>query len=487
MATKSDGDFEEWLQNVVDYYSNLSDVERNLTIDCIIACSGSSQLLHLHSQTKALLHRDFLKLLPAELREHLLSYLDGKSLLTCCCVSKTWNQVICSSSRVWQQACLRSGLVICKYLDNIDAKYWKSFYVEMARRRHQMITQKCFNSKTYDRNLRRVTAVHYYKSKVATASDSKIIQIWDCAKDQCLITIRTDASIASIKFDDNIIIASSYLGHMVSWDAVSGERLAEYMRHGGAVFTFDYSQDLNVVISGAADCRIKIWALSNGFLYKTLTDHNWWVLKVMLTPYPAEKGSKQQNRHLIFSMDKTTVVVRLMSFVAETITPEGLYMTTLYSILLGRSDDICLFTPGLHFDGDFLYFPKESFDNRGCAVLCKWDVKRKCMISEMELNLKVKALLGVGKKYLVVLTPWQDKTTPNFIVMDKESKEKVALWHLPPSKPSTPDCAQLCLGEKDWLDGLDGNNDQGVLLTAATDDNSVYVLKWSPRSNGAVT
>ncbi|KFM69981.1 F-box/WD repeat-containing protein 2, partial [Stegodyphus mimosarum] len=481
MASKAVDEFQEWLQNVIDYYTNLSDAERNITIDYLISCSGSSQLCHLHAKTALLLYRDFLKLLPAELREHLLSYLDGKSLLICCYVSKTWNEIISSSSRVWQQACQRSGLIINKDLDNADAHFWKSFFLRMTKRQHQMKTYKSFTTTTYDRNLRRVTAVYYYKEKVATASDSKIIQIWDCGKDLCILTIRTDASIASIKFDDTIIVASSYLGHMVCWDAVSGQRLSEYMRHSGAVFSFDYSQDLNVVISGSADCRIKIWALSNGYLYKTLTDHSSWVLKVMLMPYPAEKGSKQQDRHLLFSMDKATIVVRLMSFVSATITPEGLYMTTLYSILLGRVNDDSLFTPGLHFDGEFLYFPKESLDNRGSAVLCKWDVKRKCMVSELDLNLKVKALLGVGKKYIVILTPWQGKTEPNFIVMDKETKEKVAFWNMPPSKPSTPDCSQLCLGEKAWLDGLDGKNDQGVLLTAAIDDNCVYILKWTAR------
>lgn len=148
----------------------MTDEERNLTIDCLIACSGASQLWHLHSKTTALLHRDFIKLLPIELREHLLSYLDGKALLACCCVSKTWNELISASSRVWLQACQKSGLVVSKDVDNADAKYWKSFFLQMTRRRHQMKTYKCFTSKTYERNLRRVTAVYYYKGKVATGN-----------------------------------------------------------------------------------------------------------------------------------------------------------------------------------------------------------------------------------------------------------------------------------------------------------------------------
>lgn len=154
----------------MDYYTKLDDTRRNFTIDCLIACSGSSQLCHLHAKTSELLHRDFLRLLPVELREHLLSFLDGKSLLTCCKVSKVWNEVINSSSRVWLGACMRSGLVVNKSIDNGDAKFWKSFFLKMARRRHHMKTYKCFTDKTYERNLRRVTAVFYYKGKVATGN-----------------------------------------------------------------------------------------------------------------------------------------------------------------------------------------------------------------------------------------------------------------------------------------------------------------------------
>lgn len=163
-------EFHNWLQSVTECYSQLSDDERNLTIDFLIANSGSSQLLHLYAKTTELLHRDFLRLLPVELRENLLSYIDGKSILTCCSVSKTWNEILSSSSRLWQQACQRSGLIIGKNVDNADAKYWKSFFLEMTIRRHQMITYKCFTTKSYEKFLRRVTAVYYYKGKVATGN-----------------------------------------------------------------------------------------------------------------------------------------------------------------------------------------------------------------------------------------------------------------------------------------------------------------------------
>ncbi len=34
------------------------------------------------------------------------------------------------------------------------------------------------------------------------------------------------------------------------------------------------------------------------------------------------------------------------------------------------------------------------------------------------------------------------------------------------------------LGEQGWLDGFDGQNDQGIFFAACLRDNSLYVLKW---------
>lgn len=215
---------------------------------------------------------------------------------------------------------------------------------------------------------------------------------------------------------------------------MSGQRLTEYMRHCGAIFSFDYSKDLNLLISGSADNRIKIWSLSNGYLNYTVSDHNCWVLKIILRPYPAENGSKYQDRHWLFSMDRSVIFVRLMSFIASDLAPEGLYITTLYSITYGRPEIDSLFSPGLFFDGNFLYFSKEQLDNRKLSTFCQWDVKQKCMVSEVPLNLRLKALLGVGKKYVAISTFWKHKTLPNFLVLDKKTLKEVAVWNFPPSR-----------------------------------------------------
>lgn len=464
--------FAEWLNLLKIQYQQLSDDERNATIDCLISTSGASQLWHLCNHIEQLRYRDFLKLLPPELRECVLCYLDGKSLLKACCVSRTWNQLISSSTRTWQHACMSLGLVINNYFNSTDSSYWKSYFIEMMYRLNEMKMGNSFMSKIYDRHLRRVTAVYYSAGKLATASDSKTIQLWDCHKDECLLTLRTDASVAAIMFDDELLIVSSYLGHLVSWDLSTGQRLMEYFRHVGAVFTFDYCKDLNIVVSGSADTRIKIWSLQQGNMITTLQGHSLWVLKVLLRPFNQTGINNEQIYHL-FSMDKDNIMVWML----QAHQPKTLTVTSLYTIPI-RGKETNLFIPGLHFDGNFLFFMKDSNPN---AYLCKWDVSLKKMDLEISLKCNVKVLLGVGQKYAAIVTPWPSKGVPNFIVFDLMTLENVAMWHLPPSRPSTPVCSQMTLGDCRWLDGLDGKNDHGVLLAAGLDDNSVYVVKWCPR------
>ena len=35
-----------------------------------------------------------------------------------------------------------------------------------------------------------------------------------------------------------------------------------------------------------------------------------------------------------------------------------------------------------------------------------------------------------------------------------------------------------CLGEKDWLNGFDGENDQGLVFATSLRDNTILLVKW---------
>ncbi|XP_022251838.1 F-box/WD repeat-containing protein 2-like isoform X1 [Limulus polyphemus] len=475
----SEQHFQSWLKEVSVKFSQLNDEQRNQTVDHIIKLSGTTQLHLLYNRLEQLVCLDFLKLLPPELREQLLLYLDPKTLMVCCCISRLWYHVISSSVKIWQNACRRYGFQINRDFLSSDGPYWKRFFIDMNYRRVQLRKGLCFDHHVYDRHLRKVTAVYYANGKLATASESKIIQLWDCETNVCLLTLRTYASVASIRFDQSWIIVSSYLGHLVSWDMVTGQRTVEYQRHVGAVFTFDYSKDLGVLVSGSSDTKIKFWSLKRGTLLTTLQEHTSWVLKVLLCSFPRLDNSDNR-RHLMFSMDKSKVRVWAVSLGFVWKEPEGLYITSLYSIPL-HMDGMNLFIPGLHFDNAFLYFVKQDPHLRGHSLLCKWNVRLGKMAREIRLNVKIKALLGIGKRYAAVVAHLNNFGSSNFFAFDMNNLDLVAVSNLPCSRPSTTDCSQLILGERDWLNGLDGKNDKGVLLAAGVEDNTVHIIKWLPR------
>lgn len=50
------------------------------------------------------------------------------------------------------------------------------------------------------------------------------------------------------------------------------------------VFSVDYNDELDILVSGSADFTVKVWALSAGTCLNTLTGHTEWVTKVGRPP-----------------------------------------------------------------------------------------------------------------------------------------------------------------------------------------------------------
>lgn len=57
-------------------------------------------------------------------------------------------------------------------------------------------------------------------------------------------------TIADVKFDSKHIITASFDNTAACWDIGTGERLRHYIGHVGAVFTVDYDEDVDVLVTG---------------------------------------------------------------------------------------------------------------------------------------------------------------------------------------------------------------------------------------------
>jgi len=88
MAAKGRGQvkFESWLKSVTDNYKKLTSCQRLAMLCRLVDLCSPSELYEYSNYVTDLFRRDFISLLPAELVDHMLSYVDHESLLRACCV-----------------------------------------------------------------------------------------------------------------------------------------------------------------------------------------------------------------------------------------------------------------------------------------------------------------------------------------------------------------------------------------------------------------
>jgi len=92
MATKENENikqvkgFESWLKTVTVKYKKLSSCQRLTALCRLVDLCSPSELYEYSNYVTDLFRRDFISLLPAELVDHVLSFVDHESLLRACCV-----------------------------------------------------------------------------------------------------------------------------------------------------------------------------------------------------------------------------------------------------------------------------------------------------------------------------------------------------------------------------------------------------------------
>lgn len=166
---ESEKDFEKWLQKICENFSELTDLEKNATIDQLIKLCGPEQLHLLSTKLELLVKRDFLRSLPLELCFHILKWLDPKSLSNCCLVSKKWNKVISTCHQIWQKACQRLGMKVNE--DELKNERWKNLYLKARRRIESLKLDKAFETVLLHGHTARVFALCYKENMLATGKE----------------------------------------------------------------------------------------------------------------------------------------------------------------------------------------------------------------------------------------------------------------------------------------------------------------------------
>lgn len=183
MAGPAEIGFSKWLADLGTQFRKLSEDQRNHVLDHLIDQSSSIQLHHLSDKLPLLVKRDFIRLLPLELVECLLRFFDDLTLLRCCAVSHTWNNVINQCDRAWRRAAIVAGASLKQVnkccgnpikentaTPHEKAQCYKAIYLRTVRKLKEIRSDQTFSRVILKGHQSRIMAVYYKNGKVATGT-----------------------------------------------------------------------------------------------------------------------------------------------------------------------------------------------------------------------------------------------------------------------------------------------------------------------------
>lgn len=532
--------FPGWLKSVESKFSSLSSSHQTETLNHLIARCGSDQLWLLQQRLPELLYRDFVSLLPPELTERILSFLPAESLLACCQVSRLWKDQVGSLKGLWLAQAKRIGCQTSQThqrmsdqekkgdwasvpeewsvesrditsstselgdtsspgeaTESSNNREWKTECVAGLKLRYLLDAGKAWTHEELVNLVKspgRFAALHYHMGHIAggTADSSatdpaESAVVWDVAEGKVVASFPVAASVSCIRLSwPDLLVCGHFDGSLSSHSVTdepltpSGTLLQRFRLHTAPVLSLALSESsTDLLVSGSADCSIKLWRLSTGELLKTLPNQSHWVLSNILCPPESHTVPRFKGRHLMLTMTRDDI--QLWSWANL----EELVQADLYIPLKSVTEAIqsFFFTPGIHFDGARISFIRQMpmFDTQtiGDADIVILSAETGKVERSVHVNQKIRKLLAIGERFAVLLLPYLDAKYKNLAVVDLVEGHIVGGATVPHSRNSTPDFSQICLGDTDWLNGLTSSTIEGGLVGClALADSSLHTITW---------
>jgi len=374
---------------------------------------------------------------------------------------------------------------------------WKTECVAGLKLRHLLDAGKAWTHEELVNLVKspgRFAALHYHLGHIAggTADSSatdpaESAVVWDVAEGKVVASFPVAASVSCIWLSwPDLLVCGHFDGSLSSHSVTdepstpSGTLLQRFRLHTAPVLSLALSESsTDLLVSGSADCSIKLWRLSTGELLKTLPNQSHWVLSNILCPPESHTVPRFKGRHLMLTMTRDDI--QLWSW--ENL--EELVQADLYIPLKSVTEAIqsFFFTPGLHFDGARISFIRQMpmFDTQtiGDADIVILSAETGKVERSVHVNQKIRKLLAIGERFAVLLLPYLDAKYKNLAVVDLMEGHIIGGATVPHSRASTPDFSQICLGDTDWLNGLTSSTIEGGLVGClALTDSSLHTVTW---------
>ncbi|KAG7171009.1 F-box/WD repeat-containing protein 2-like [Homarus americanus] len=230
---------------------------------------------------------DLLTLLPPELQIAVLQFVDGPSLLNATQVSREWNGIIKNHNHIWVKKCKELGVNIEKVHCGAN---WHQAYVSSLRQQLSLKNGTAFSERFMQlQNCKKaVKAVDYQNGFLCTVSEEDYVNIWQLELNIPVLAFPVERAVSCIKFRPNsLLICGHFVGILTAWDLSKMSEVScvidnslgnspgqyfllwsKFKMHAGPVFSSDFSEELDLLVSGGADECIKLWCLSTGLVIK---------------------------------------------------------------------------------------------------------------------------------------------------------------------------------------------------------------------------
>ncbi|XP_067009346.1 F-box/WD repeat-containing protein 2 [Anabrus simplex] len=490
MTSKEDkdrpSDFEAWLSSVSDTFRGLTVQKQSETLLTLINLGSPEQRYHLLKNVSVALQRDILVLLPVEIQELICYYIDTQSLLRACCVSKRWNGIISSLSSVWRRKCIELGsgpveeeCVNWKSLCLSTLKLVEGIHNGTAFRQHD-IKATCLS-------LEHITGLDYCKGFLIGCADN-LVGVWRAEDYELISLFSVLHRISCVQICDGKLLAFGHsTGHITTWhlntDRYDATPFQEYRSHAGVIMSLSVCSEIDLMVSGASDSLAKIWCVSSGTLLRTLFDHSHWIVQVTLLPFLDSKPNKTlfERRHTLLTMTRDHVRIFSWKADSECKSVYGDINTIDESHLVFPLKSVLhFFTPGCHVNAGKVIYINQTMvteEEAGNAEIIFKSLATQNVVGRVKLFTKVRKLLAVGDKFALLLLP-QGHAFFNLRIVELSTGKMIGGCYLPHSSSSTPDLAQVVVGETAWLNGLSQQQPDDLVVALGLPKGRIRVVTW---------
>ncbi|KAG8225395.1 hypothetical protein J437_LFUL004595 [Ladona fulva] len=489
----SDESFDRWLSRVSDVYQKLNPRQQAETVVKLLKISLPEQRFVLEKEISSYLHQDILVALPRELQELICNFIDVQSLFTACQVSKEWNAIVSSLNNVWKIKGHQLGIGL---VDNGQVD-WKKECLCALRVLDGMQSGLAFQHTQFPATcltLDYVTGLHYSDGLIVGSAEDHV-GIWRTIDYDLVAVFSVPYRISCLQLSQTTLVFGHTNGLVTAWNVktngchssvISGwcstDMFNEYRGHTGVVMSVSVCPKLDLIVSGSTDFTARLWSVSQGTLVKTLSGHTHWIIQVSLVP-AVEKGALMKGDHILFT--KTRDSIHLFSWSSQSSGNESNMFSDLSTIessvkVISLNPVGNFITSGCHVTGKEVVYIKQLWrqvGDGGAEMLFK-DVQRMDCIKVLPLEMRIRKLLAVGKVFALILLPWTHMNKCNLIVVSVTSGKIVGGCSVPHSSSSTPDLAQITVGNMAWCDGLKFRQADDIVVALGLANGLVHVVTW---------